>query len=78
MWRALKAGGKLAGMRLSSAEECVRFQLESFGALHQMLAGLSEDGRAEAWREIEMELGRFEGPNGFEAPCELLITVGTK
>ena len=43
-----------------------------------MLAGLSDNGRAEAWREIETELGRFEGPNGFEGPCELLIAAGTK
>ena len=67
-----------APLRLSSAAECVRFQQESFGALHQMLAGLSESARAEAWREIETELGRFEGPNGFEGPCELLIAAGTK
>jgi len=43
-----------------------------------MLAGLSDEGRAEAWREIEMERGRFEGPNGYEGPCELLIAAGTK
>jgi ubiquinone/menaquinone biosynthesis C-methylase UbiE len=67
-----------APLRLSSVAECVRFQQESFGALHQMLAGLSDNGRAEAWREIEMELGRFDGPNGFEAPCELLVAAGTK
>jgi hypothetical protein len=67
-----------APLRLSSAAECVRFEQESFGALHQMLAGLSEEGRAEAWREIETELGRFERPNGFEGPCELLIATRTK
>jgi hypothetical protein len=67
-----------APLQLSSAAECVRFQQESFGALHQMLAGLSENGRAEAWGEIESALGRFEGPDGFEAPCELLIAAGTK
>ena len=67
-----------APLRLSSAAECVRFQQESFGALHQMLAGPSETGRAGAWREIEMELGRFDGPKGFEGPRELLIAAGTK
>jgi hypothetical protein len=67
-----------APLRLSSAAECLRFEQESFGALHQMLAGLSEGGRAEAWREIETELGRFEGPNGFEGPCELVVASGTK
>ena len=34
-----------APLRLPSAAECVRFQQESFGALHQMLAGLSAEGR---------------------------------
>ena len=31
-----------APVRMPSAAECVRFERESFGALHQMLAGLSE------------------------------------
>lgn len=67
-----------APLRLASAAECVRFQQESFGALHQMLAGLSGEGREEAWREIERELERFEGQGGFEGPCEMLIAAGTK
>src|SRR5215210_8160785 len=29
-------------LRLPSAAECVRFERESFGALHQMMYGLSE------------------------------------
>jgi len=67
-----------APLRLASAAECVRFQQESFGALHQMLSGLSDDGRADAWAEIEQELRRFEGDGGFEGPCELIIAAGTK
>ncbi len=67
-----------APLRLPSAAACVRFQQESFGALHQMLARLSENGRAEARQEIETELGRFEGPDGFAGPCELIIAAGTK
>jgi ubiquinone/menaquinone biosynthesis C-methylase UbiE len=67
-----------APLRLASAAECVRFQQESFGALHQMLAGLSDDGRAEAWAEIERALGRFEGADGFQAPCELIVAAGTR
>jgi SAM-dependent methyltransferase len=67
-----------APLRLASAAECVRFQQESFGALHQMLAGLSERDRAGAWREIETELGRCEGPSGFAGPCELRIAAGAK
>lgn len=67
-----------APLRLPSASECVRFERESFGALHQMLAGLDQPAREEAWDEIEQELGRFEGPDGFEGPCELVVAAGTK
>jgi ubiquinone/menaquinone biosynthesis C-methylase UbiE len=66
-----------APLRLPSAAECVRFERESFGALHQMMAGLTEAERQEAWEEIEQELRKFEGPDGFAGPCELLIAVGT-
>jgi len=37
-----------APLRLSSAAECVRFEQESFGALHQMLASLDEQGKSAA------------------------------
>jgi ubiquinone/menaquinone biosynthesis C-methylase UbiE len=67
-----------APLRLASAAECVRFERESFGALHQMLAGLDQAAREQAWAEIERELGRFEGPAGFEGPCELLVAAATK
>lgn len=67
-----------APLRLASAAECVRFERESFGALHQMLAGLDDAGREAAWEEIEQELRRFEGPNGFTGPCELIVAAGTK
>ncbi len=67
-----------APLRLASAAECVRFQQESFGALHQMLAGLSGEDREETWREIEHELERFETASGFEGPCELLIAAGIR
>ena len=63
---------------LASAAECVRFERESFGALHQMMSGLSEAERDETWAEIAAELGRFEGPQGFVGPCEMLVGAGTK
>lgn len=63
---------------LPSAAECVRFERESFGALHQMMASLSAAEQAETWSEIESELARFEGPGGFEGPCEMLVGVGTR
>ena len=67
-----------APLRLSSAAECVRFERESFGALHQMLSGLDESDREAAWQEIEEALRQFEGKDGFEAPCEVLVGAGTK
>jgi ubiquinone/menaquinone biosynthesis C-methylase UbiE len=67
-----------APLRLPSTAECVRFEQESFGALHQMLSGLDEAGQAAAWDEIAEELCRFEGPDGFVGPCELIVAAGTK
>jgi ubiquinone/menaquinone biosynthesis C-methylase UbiE len=67
-----------APLRLTSASECVRFERESFGALHQMMSGLSEAEREETWREIEQELGQFESTEGFEGPCELVVAAGVK
>ena len=63
---------------LPSAAECVRFERESFGALHQMMSSLSDAQQAETWAEIESELGQFEGSGGFEGPCEMLVGVGTR
>jgi len=65
-----------APLRLASAAECVRFERESFGALHQMMGGLSEPEREETWGEIEQELSRFETADGFEGPCELIVSAG--
>lgn len=67
-----------APVKLQSAAECVRFEKESFGALHQMLSGLDDAGREAAWAEIEQELKAFERTSGFEGPCELVVAVGTK
>jgi len=67
-----------APLRLPSAAECVRFERESFGALHQMLSGLSEREREESWAEIGSALAEFEGPDGFSGPCRLVVAVGVK
>jgi len=67
-----------AQLRLSSANECVRFERESFGALQQMLAPLPVEEQEVAWDEIEQELRAFEGDKGFDAPAELILGAGTK
>lgn len=63
---------------MPTAKECVRFEYESFAALHQMLEGLTDKEKADAWQEIEDELSKFENENGFSGPCELVVGVAQK
>ena len=77
-FRRVEVRRMAAPLRLASAAQCLRFEQESFGALHQMLAGVSDAERTETWAEIKQALGRFEGDGGFEAPCELLVAAGTR
>jgi ubiquinone/menaquinone biosynthesis C-methylase UbiE len=65
-------------LRMPSAAECVRFERESFGALHQMLAGVPEAERPSVWDEIEKELKKFESAEGFVGPCEMVVAIGIK
>ncbi|MFQ5499961.1 MAG: class I SAM-dependent methyltransferase [Candidatus Zixiibacteriota bacterium] len=67
-----------APVRVQSVKECLDFERESFGALHQMLSGLSESEQKETWEEIEQELNKFQTNGSFEGPCELVVAVGTK
>ena len=67
-----------APLRLASAAECLRFERESFGALHQMLSGLDDAEQEAVWAEIQDRLGQFDGPNGFVGPCELLVGSGSR
>ena len=48
------------------------------GDIGELMNRLKEADRDRAWAEIEEKFKRFEGPNGFEAPGEVLIGVGTK
>jgi SAM-dependent methyltransferase len=67
-----------APLRLGSAAEFVSFARESFGALHQMLAGLEQGEQEETWAEIEAAMRRFEGPDGFAGPCELVVAAARR
>ena len=64
-----------APLRLASAAECVQFQRESFGALHQMLANLDSAEQETVWAEIAEELRAYEGPDGFVGACEMVVGV---
>lgn len=67
-----------APVRLPSAADCVRFERESFGALHQMLSTLSNDEQVEIWEEIEQALTQYDTADGFVGPCELVIAGATR
>jgi len=67
-----------APLRMPTAADCLRFEQESFGALHQMLSTLDEAAKQDAWREIADELAKFQTPSGFEGPCEMVVAVGVK
>jgi SAM-dependent methyltransferase len=65
-------------LRMPSADACLQFEKESFGALHQMLSGVSPAEREEAWAEVADALREFEGPGGFLGPCEMLVVAGSR
>ena len=60
------------------AADCLRFERESFGALHQMLSGLDPEAQESVWAEIGDALSEFETADGFNGPCELVVAAGTK
>jgi hypothetical protein len=64
---------------LPSAAECVRFERESFGALLQMMNGMTDEERAATWDEIATTLENFESDElGFVGPCEMLVGSGAR
>ncbi len=67
-----------APVRLPSAADCVRFERDSFGALHQMLSGLPAAEQDDVWREIGEALAEYETPDGFVGPCEMLVATAVK
>jgi ubiquinone/menaquinone biosynthesis C-methylase UbiE len=80
-----KAGFREVAVRAVSVQrhfpstvEAVSAMKDSFPRMQVYLTKLSDADREVAWSEIEQQLSQFEGANGFEAPGEWLIGVGTK
>lgn len=67
-----------APLRLPSAADCLRFERESFGALHQMLSDLDEADRNAVWDEVATALCQYETADGFTGPCEMVVVSGRK
>ena len=78
-FRDVKAERLAAPLRMISAAECLRFEKESFGALHQMLSSLGPLEQAAAWTEVGSALREFErADEAFVGPCELIVAVATR
>lgn len=46
--------------------------------IREAMGKLGDADRELAWTEIEQELGKLQGPGGFDLPGEMLIGIGTK
>ncbi|MGH7794416.1 MAG: class I SAM-dependent methyltransferase [Candidatus Binatia bacterium] len=64
--------------RSPSAAAAVGNMRKSASDAREIMNRLNETDRERAWAEITEQFKRFEGPNGFEIPGEVLIGVGTK
>ena len=67
-----------APVLLESASACLRFEQESFGALHQMLSALDDDAKRAAWQDVQTALEDFETDTGFVGPCVMIAVCGTR
>ncbi|MGF1562256.1 MAG: class I SAM-dependent methyltransferase [Geminicoccaceae bacterium] len=74
----VKAEKIVSPLKMASAAECLRFEQESFGALHQMLSKLDDAGKQAAWDEVAAALRAFETADGFEGPCTMIAAIGRK
>ena len=61
-----------------SAVAAVGNMRKAAGDLKELITQLNKVDQERAWAEIAEQFKRFEGPNGFEIPGEVLIGVGTK
>jgi SAM-dependent methyltransferase len=64
--------------RFPSAADAIGNMRKGAGDNRELMTRLNEADRELAWTEIEEKFRRFEGPNGFEIPGEVLIGAGTK
>ena len=69
--------GSLRGTHQRSTN-IIWFERESFCSFNQLIAHLPRDEREAIWDEAEVAMQVFEGPQGFQAPCEPLLVVGVK
>jgi len=65
-------------VQLESVDEHLRFLKDAFGALHMLMKGMSEEEKADTWGAVAEALARYQGPDGFVSPAELIVCTGVK
>jgi SAM-dependent methyltransferase len=66
-----------ATVSLESVDEHLRFLKDAFGALHMLMAGMSDDEKSDTWGAVAEALAVYQGPEGFVSPAELVVCTGT-
>jgi SAM-dependent methyltransferase len=64
--------------RFPSLADAIRYAKETPLPLRELLVQLDASQQDEVWAQSERAFQQFVGPDGFDAPCELLIGAGTK
>ncbi|HEU4342193.1 MAG TPA: class I SAM-dependent methyltransferase [Candidatus Binatia bacterium] len=65
-------------LRMPSAAQALTMMQEAFGAYRAVVSDCPEVVRVAAWAEVAETLKRFETPNGFVAPAEVLVAAGMR
>ncbi len=65
-------------LKLRDAQECLAFEKQAFGALHEMMSGLSPGEQESVWQEIGEAFKPYESGAGLSCPCEFLVVVAKK
>jgi SAM-dependent methyltransferase len=67
-----------APFRLPSVRDYVAFARAAAAPVRAVLERLEPAAREAAWADIESELSRFSGPDGWEGPNTLLLAAGQR
>lgn len=65
-------------LELPSVEAHLQFLRDAFGALHMMMAGMDDAGKQATWEAVAEALRHFQSADGFRAPTEMIVCVGTR
>jgi ubiquinone/menaquinone biosynthesis C-methylase UbiE len=64
-------------IRMTSAEECVRYLQATSPTLKELTSPLSQDDRKKIWSEVQETLAVFEGEWGFEVTHKVIVAAGS-